>query len=385
MLYINTASFKCPLSSTSSHYLLQHAPQNLHAKSSQCGLLCCRFEQTAWQGKHGSWTASALRGHINFCCTLSDDAAPVTTASLAVSQATQPMTKPTRESTALDSGNRASRWAEPGSSQSHSMQHAAAGHHSSTAGHKQNAIVLDQVTEPILAGAAQSAETGTLHPSAAVPEPVAMAIHAATLPSPGAAAAARPGRTAAGPSPITAAPTSPQALPVAAKSNSAVAITVATTAFPVAADASSADAAGSVLVPANPVASDPVGLPNGSNSHSHSRHHLAVDPIILDPAAAVTQCKDAVTGCARQLDIKLVPATHELVALEFALYRKYQLNNHGDKPHKVEQDTIDSTYCFCIILHAVEGMVANRCTLVGGQTLAAEAHLTLESFMTLAF
>lgn len=319
------------------------------------------------QGKHGSWTASALRGHVNFCCTSSGDAAPVITASHAVSQATQPVTEPTQESTALDSGNLA-RWAEPDSS--HSMQHAVAGHHSSTAGHKQTATVLDQAAESILAGAAQSAKTGTLHPPATATESVAMAIPTATFPSTGAAAAARPGRTAAEPSPVTAAPTSPEALPVTVRPNNAVVITISTTALPIVADESTADTARSVLVPADPVASAPVSLPNGSNNHNYSRHNLADDPITLDPAAAVVDCENAAVGDARQLEIKLVPATHDLVAVEFALYRKYQLNNHGDKPHKVGQDylTLTAPVGVLLFLHAIEGMVANYGTV--WQTLA---------------
>ena len=54
-----------------------------------------------------------------------------------------------------------------------------------------------------------------------------------------------------------------------------------------------------------------------------------------DAAIALDQPASSLTcGTARHLEIKMVPATPELIPVEFPLYKKYQMTNHGDAPTK---------------------------------------------------
>ena len=107
-------------------------------------------------------------------------------------------------------------------------------------------------------------------------------------------------------------------------------------------------------------AATPNGLQAGANisntsldaSHSSSGTAAAVDggregldgsaaaqPIGVTAAARVssTECgSSTASGQARRLEIRLVPASLELIPVEFPLFKKYQINNHGDKPGKVK-------------------------------------------------
>lgn len=47
----------------------------------------------------------------------------------------------------------------------------------------------------------------------------------------------------------------------------------------------------------------------------------------------------------RQLDIRMVPATPELIPVEFPLYKKYQMTNHGDAPAKASRALIWHAHC----------------------------------------
>ena len=41
------------------------------------------------------------------------------------------------------------------------------------------------------------------------------------------------------------------------------------------------------------------------------------------------------TACSKKLEIRTIPASDDLVPIEFPLYRKYQILHHGEEPAEV--------------------------------------------------
>ena len=281
---------------------------------------CCRFKQSAWQDRHGSWTASSLRGHVNFCCTSSDHVNSPNSPAMATDQ------QPAQAAANIHS---------PAVANSRPPFHAAATvtsaaaaapqlpHHAANASTDATAKILAETwSGQDLQLSVQAAITDCTHPDTAQ-KPVNQQQSLALAPRKAPTAA----DTILHCSDLSARPSAmPDSGTRVFDSQNPLVNAVA--------DQSMQSSTAATALGSNTSSKAPAVQPNVSQ---HDR--------AAKVAAGVDNSSNLGSGCARHLDIKLVPATPDLISVEFPLYKKYQMNNHGDAPGKVRmQSKIDYTF-----------------------------------------
>lgn len=279
---------------------------------------CCRLAQQAWQDKHGTWTASPLRGHINFCCSSLPDSVSVTSHDPTDAQ---PHATPADD---LISKATQGNLAEPWTGQDLRLS-------------LQAAIADKDLTATVQAASTQ--------------QPAGVSVHTAT-----------PAGTPAGSAAVPVIATAPGATAAVLSANKGAA--VASVADNAATGAKRLQGPNAAVADPDTApttaAATPDGLKAGANisnanrdaRHSSSGTAAAVNggregldgsavaqPTRVAAAASASNAEsgsNTASGQARRLEIRLVPASLELIPVEFPLFKKYQMNNHGDKPGKVK-------------------------------------------------